>query len=166
MPGFGRAFLLQLTPLCKCRIDAGMKEVQSYPGCFVCGGRNPHGLKARFFYDGERAITELTATEAFEGYKGIFHGGIVASLLDEVMIKAILARDVYAVTAEITVRYRLPIPTGERIRFVGKIISRKGRLHNTEGETLGPDGTLYASAVGTYLEARPDLKTRLLQSLE
>ena len=143
-----------------------MKEVLSYPGCFVCGGRNSHGLKARFFYDGEYAVTELTATEAFEGYKGIFHGGIVASLLDEVMIKAILARDVYAVTAEMTVRYRLPVRTGELVRFAGKVISTKGRLITTEGEAIGEGGKLYASATGTYLEAKPDLKTRLLQSLE
>jgi len=143
-----------------------MKEVLSYPGCFVCGGQNTHGLKARFFYDGKHAIAELTATEAFEGYKGIFHGGIVASLLDEVMIKAILARDVYAVTAEMTVRYRLPIRTGELARFVGRIVSNRGRLFTTEGEAIGEGGKLYASATGTYFEAKPDLRAKLLQSIE
>ncbi len=143
-----------------------MKEVLAYPGCFVCGGQNAHGLKARFLYDGERAVTEVTATAAFEGYKGIFHGGVVASLLDEVMIKAILARDRYAVTAEMTVRYRLPIRTGDKVRFVGKVISNKGRLFTTEGEAVGEDGTLYASASGTYLEAKLTLKETLLQSLE
>ena len=142
-----------------------MKEVLSYPGCFVCGDRNIQGLRARFFHDGERAIAELIATEAFEGYKGIFHGGIVASMLDEVMIKAILALDIYAVTAEMTVRYRLPVQTGDRIRFVGRIIGRKNRLFTTEGEAIGDNGQLYASAAGTYLEALPALKARLMQSL-
>lgn len=111
-------------------------------------------------------MTELVATESFEGYKGIFHGGVVASLLDEVMIKAILARDIYAVTAEMTIRYRLPVRTGERIRFVGKVVNSKGRLYTTAGEAVGIDGTVYASATGTYLQAKPDLKEQLLQSLE
>ena len=143
-----------------------MKEVLSYPGCFVCGGKNLHGLKAKFLYDGEKAFTEFIATESFEGYKGIFHGGIVASLLDEVMIKAILARDIFAVTAEMTVRYHHPIRTGERTRFVGKVVDAKGRLYSTEGEAVGEDGTVYASATGRYLEAKPELKNELLQSLE
>ncbi|PWB71827.1 hypothetical protein C3F09_07415 [candidate division GN15 bacterium] len=143
-----------------------MKEVLSYPGCFVCGGRNAHGIKARFHYDGDCAFTEVTATEAYEGYKGIFHGGIVASLLDEVMIKAILARDIFAVTAEMTVRYRLPVRTGDVIRLVGRVVSSKGRLYMTEGEAVGVDGQVYATAAGTYLEAKPNLKADLLQSLE
>lgn len=143
-----------------------MKEVLSYPGCFVCGGKNLHGLKAKFYFDGEKAFTEFIAAESFEGYKGIFHGGIVASLLDEVMIKAILATEIFAVTAEMTVRYRLPVRTGEKIRFVGKVVSSKGRHFTTEGEAVSEDGTVYATATGIYLEARPNLKEQLLQSLE
>ncbi len=143
-----------------------MKEVLSYPGCFVCGAHNAHGIKAHFHFDGEHALTEVTATPEFEGYKGIFHGGIVASLLDEVMIKAILAHEIFAVTAEMTVRYRLPIRTGDIIRFVGKVVSHKGRLYSTEGEAVGKDGQVYATASGTYLEAKPDLKADLRQSLE
>jgi len=143
-----------------------MEEVLSYPGCFVCGGKNLHGLKAKFLYDGENAFAEFIATESFEGYKGIFHGGIVASLLDEVMIKTILARNIFAVTAEMTVRFRHPIRTGERIRFVGRVTESKGRLFSTEGEAVGDDGTIYATATGIYLEAKPNLKDELLQSLE
>jgi uncharacterized protein (TIGR00369 family) len=143
-----------------------MREVLSYPGCFVCGHKNLHGLKAKFYYDGEKAYTEFVASESFEGYKGIFHGGIVASLLDEVMIKAILACDVFAVTAEMTIRFRQPIRTGESIRFVGRIIGEKGRLYSTEGEAIGADGTVYATATGTYLEAKPKLRAELRQSLE
>ena len=122
--------------------------------------------KARFFYDGERAIAELTATEAFEGYKGIFHGGIVASMLDEVMIKAILARGVFAVTAEITVRFRNPVPIGGKLRLTGRVLQSRGRLYTTEGEAIGVDGTVFATASGTYLEARDELKSKLVQSLD
>ena len=76
-----------------------MKEVLKYSHCFVCGEKNDSGLKARFYYDGKQAASEVYAREQFEGYRGIYHGGIVSTLLDEVMIEAILALDRYAVTA-------------------------------------------------------------------
>jgi uncharacterized protein (TIGR00369 family) len=159
-------FFMPLTAAAKSCIQTDMKEIISYPGCFVCGSRNPHGLQAKFHFDGEQAVCEVVTTMAFEGYKGIYHGGVVASLLDEVMVKAILAHDVVAVTAEMTVRYIKPVRVGERIRFVGKITSHKGRHYTTVGEAVGEDGTKYATASGTYLEARPDMKQELKTSLE
>ena len=143
-----------------------MKEVLKYPGCFVCGDLNQSGLKARFFYDGDRAICEVKADVRFEGYRGIYHGGIIATLLDEVMIKAILAVDSYAVTAEMTVRYRAPVRIGDQLRFVGTVVRRKGRVFLTEGEaTVGPDQVV-ATATGKYIEARPEMREVLLQSIE
>jgi uncharacterized protein (TIGR00369 family) len=106
------------------------------------------------------------ATAKFEGYKGIFHGGIVASLLDEVMIKAILAHGIFAVTAEMTVRFQRPIHIGDHIRLAGNITSQKGRRYETAGKAIGDDGEIYATATGIYLEAKKDLKQELIPSLE
>ncbi len=143
-----------------------MKEIVSYKKCFVCGLQNAGGLKARFLFDGTQAFTEMTASEQFEGYQGIYHGGILATLLDEVMIKAILARGIFAVTAELTVRFKRPVTTGDRIRFSGKVTSVKGRLYATEGEAVGDDERPYATATGLYMEAKPELRDRLKTSVE
>lgn len=143
-----------------------MKEVAKYAHCFVCGDRNDHGLKARFFFDGEKAFTEIKAAEAFEGYSGIYHGGILATLLDEVMIKSILAGSVFAVTAELSVRYLAPVSVGDELIFTGWITRRKRRVYLAEGEARGRDGTLYATASGKYIEAKADLKQRLKASVE
>jgi uncharacterized protein (TIGR00369 family) len=143
-----------------------MKEILRYPKCFVCGEQNPSGLKAKFFEQDGAAVTEVVADSSFEGYKGIYHGGIISALLDEVMIKAILAQGIYAVTAEMTIRFRRPVAVGETLKFRGKIVSRRSRLFSTEGEVIGGDGTLCASATGKYVEAREDLRTRLVQSTE
>ncbi len=78
-----------------------MKEIVKYSGCFVCGDLNECGLRAGFYYDGRQAVAEVEVGRRFEGYRGICHGGIIAALLDEAMIKAILAIDRYAVTAEL-----------------------------------------------------------------
>ena len=141
-----------------------MKEIIRYPHCFVCGEHNPAGLQTKFFeHDGE-AVAEVVADPSFEGYKGIYHGGILSALLDEVMIKAILARGIFAVTAEITVRYHRPVAIGEKLKFRGRIVSQRRRLFETEGEVLGSDGSLCAGAIGKYVEARDNLKDRLVRS--
>lgn len=142
-----------------------MKEVLKYSNCFVCGDQNDHGLKAKFYYDGEKAITEVTAHGDFEGYRGIYHGGVISSLLDEVMIKAILAEEKYVVTVELTVRYFLPVRVGEKVRFTGKVTKRKGRVTFTEGEATGSDGQVFATATAKYVEAGEDLKGQLMKSI-
>jgi uncharacterized protein (TIGR00369 family) len=142
-----------------------MQEIIRYPNCFVCGENNSHGLKARFFWNGKEAVTEVTATEAFEGYRGIFHGGVIGSLLDEVMIKAILAQGIFVVTAEMTVRFHEPARVGEKLTFVGKIKHQRGRVWVTEGTACRADGTVIASSTGKYVEAREDLREELTRSL-
>lgn len=143
-----------------------MKEIAKYSRCFVCGDQNQHGLQARFFDDAGQAVTEVVSEAAFEGYKGIYHGGVIATLLDEVMIKAILAQGILAVTAEITVRYRRPVKTGEKLRFVGRIVRNRGRVYLTEGEAFGDDTTIYATAKGRYVEVSEDLRSCLAESIE
>ena len=166
-PGLSRAFFCpSLTPPGNLLIKETMKEVVKYSRCFVCGDENSHGLKARFFFDGKQATTSITAEEAFEGYRGIYHGGIIATLLDEVMIKAILAGDIYAVTAEITVRYHRPVSVGDKLNFAGRVTRSKGRIYFTEGEVVGNDGARYASATGKYIEAKPEMAARLVDSLD
>lgn len=143
-----------------------MDEIVRFSGCFVCGDKNPHGLNARFFWDGTNAITETLAIEQFEGYKGIYHGGIISTLLDEVMVKAILATGRYAVTAEITVRFLEPVRTGVRFRCIGRIVQQRGRLFHTTGEAVGEDGTVYARAEARFLEGNAELGQALRDSLE
>lgn len=138
-----------------------MKEVVKYANCFVCGDKNDHGLKARFFFDGAEASSEITATGDKEGYHGIFHGGIISTMLDEVMIKAILAQDIYVVTAEMNIRFLKPVMVGDKVRFTGRVTRSKGRVYFTEGEATGPNGDTFATATGKYIEAGGELKDML-----
>ena len=143
-----------------------MREVPKYHGCFVCGDKNACGLQARFFFDGEKVLTEAVADERFEGYCGIGHGGITAALLDEVMVKAVLAADVCAVTAEMTVRYHRPVYTGDKLFCTGRVVKQRGRAWFAEGEIVDADGRPFATATGKYIEAEEDFRRLLLRSLE
>jgi uncharacterized protein (TIGR00369 family) len=143
-----------------------MEEIPRYKGCFVCGDCNPHGLGARFYWDGRKACTDIVVMAEHEGYKGICHGGILASLLDEVMVKAILATHRFAVTAEINVRYVQPVRTGTHLHFVGQVVGTRGRLYRATSEATDSDGTVVARAEAKFLEGRSDLSIELKTSLE
>ncbi len=143
-----------------------MKEIAAYTGCFICGQKSRVGLKARFFFDGEKAFCDITADEEYAGYKDIFHGGIVAALLDEVMIKALLAEEIFSVTAEFTVRLKKPIYTGDRLRFEGWKTNQRGAVYFTEGMAVNQDGAVVAEATGRYIRPKTGLGDKLRESLE
>lgn len=142
-----------------------MSKIPSYSGCFVCGDKNEIGIKATFTFDGKSAITEVIASRLFEGYHGLYHGGILSTLLDEVMIKAILAQEIVSVTAEMTVRFIRPVHTDDHLRFRGWITRDRGRMIFTEGEVTDLDGQLLATAKGKYIQVKGDFKANLQRSL-
>jgi uncharacterized protein (TIGR00369 family) len=144
-----------------------MQEVAKYKDCFVCGDRNQAGLKARFYVqDDGSVVSELLPDERFQGYRDILHGGILAAMLDEVMIKTILAKGVFSVTAELAVKFKRPAKTGQRIRFTGRIVDENRRIFRTVGSAVNEEGQEVATAKATYLEAKGDLKSSLTASLE
>jgi len=142
-------------------------EVVSYAGCFVCGAENAQGLRLRFFWDGAVCRTSFTATEQFCGYQQLLHGGILGTIFDEVMIKAILAQGVIAVTGELTTRYLQPVKTGETLNFEARVSKRRGRLFLTEASARRESGELGASSTARYIEVADGvLKDQLLTSLD
>ncbi|MEZ5358731.1 MAG: PaaI family thioesterase [Candidatus Zixiibacteriota bacterium] len=143
-----------------------MKEIAKYKGCFVCGDENHIGLNAKFFFDGQKAVSEITADEKYAGYKNIFHGGIISTMLDEIMIKALLAEDLFVVTAEMTVRYKRPVFTGDVITFQGYKTGIKGPVYLTEGKAINQNGEIVAEATGKYLAPKTDLAGKLRDSVE
>lgn len=100
-----------------------------------------------------------------EGYAGVFHGGITATVLDEIMVKAILAQNEIAVTAEFSINYHAPIRTGDQISFWGEQTKRKGRLIFCEAGAE-VNGKLVATATGKYIVPEANLRDELQSSLE
>lgn len=65
---------------------------QPQSGCFACGPDHPHGLKLRLRADGHGSVmANWIPRKEWEGYQGIIHGGVVATVLDEAMCKAVAA---------------------------------------------------------------------------
>jgi acyl-coenzyme A thioesterase PaaI-like protein len=143
-----------------------MREVAKYKGCFVCGDDNQCGLKAHFYFDGVKVTTECEAERRFEGYANIYHGGITAALLDEVMIKALLAKEIFAMTVELTVRFHKAILIGQKLFLEGQLELQNGRLYIAKGKVRLENGEIAATAEGRYLKVKDEMKEQLLKSLD
>ena len=143
-----------------------MKLIQRYSHCFVCGDKNDIGLKIDFFYEEGKAKAEYTPTRNLEGYKHILHGGIVSTLLDEVMIKSILAKGILTVTSKIDVKFKKPAKIGDKLFLEGWIKKDKGKLVLAEGKAFKQDGNMIAVAQGTYFKVKGQMKELLNRSLD
>jgi uncharacterized protein (TIGR00369 family) len=116
--------------------------------CFVCGKENPEGLRLEFQLDEKSRSIETTwvPSERYQGYRGVLHGGMVATLLDEAVAKLSTLLGKPAVTAELSVRYLKPVPIGRPLRIRGQIAQEKLRLLLGEAEAILEDGSIAATA--------------------
>ena len=88
-----------------------MLDLQDNGMCFVCGPKNPIGLKLEFVLDDGKYITRFTPGAEHQGFLGITHGGIVSTVLDEVMARLVYVLGIKALTAEMTIRLKKPAIT-------------------------------------------------------
>ncbi|KPL04655.1 MAG: hypothetical protein AMJ73_04045 [candidate division Zixibacteria bacterium SM1_73] len=135
-----------------------MKPLKKYSQCFVCGDKNPSGLNVEFYLKDGKAVGEYTVQDHFQGYKNILHGGILSTLLDEVMIKSILAQDILTVTCEIKVRFKKPVKIGQRLFLEGKPTGDRGKILLAEGEIRDEDGEVVATAEGKFFRAEGEME--------
>ncbi len=129
--------------------------------CFACGSLNEHGLHLDLHLGERRSWTEVTLDPRFEGWVGITHGGIIATILDEVMAWALVAEENWGVTARMTIDYRRPIPIGTPIRGEGWIVRSRRRLVDTAGRIVDAQGTVLAEAEAIYVAADESRKQEL-----
>lgn len=101
---------------------------------------------------GDRVVLEHVTREEDAGWRHLVHGGLLMTLLDEVMTwAAILTFRQASVAAELTVRLKAPAPVGGKIRAEGWIVSAKSKLVVTEGRMVDEAGTVLATAAGKYM---------------
>ncbi|HWG19153.1 MAG TPA: PaaI family thioesterase [Terracidiphilus sp.] len=124
--------------------------------CFGCGRANDGGLHLEFFLTEDLQVVCMTKVgDAFEGPKGYVHGGIIATLLDETMSKAVRAHGLVAMTRHMEVDYQRPVPSTEEIRLEGRVTRNEGRKHWTEAAILNGEGKVLAHGKGLFIEVRP-----------
>jgi uncharacterized protein (TIGR00369 family) len=144
-------------------VRIGGRRIELAPhNCFACGTLNVHGLHLELHAGDDRCWVELSLADRFEGWEGIAHGGIVCTILDEVMAWALVDHDIWGVTARMQVEFRRPVPIGRPIRAEGRVTSARRRIVEAEGLILdAADGTLLARAQATFVGAPEARKAEL-----
>ncbi len=130
--------------------------------CFACGTLNPGGLQMPLHVEPGRCWSKFTLDARFEGWEGIAHGGIVSTILDEVMAWALVGGDDLGVTARLSVSFHQPVPLGIPIRAEGWITRERRRVFETAGHLVdATTGVELATASATYVAANALQKTEL-----
>ncbi len=126
-----------------------MPRLENRDTCFACGRQNPDGLQLPIVADEQGARFErYVIAERYQGWHGIVHGGIVATLLDELMAWSVKSRGYNTVTAEMSVRFRKPVPVGKEISGSGWITGEEGRIVYTKSRLVDSAGVVLAEATG------------------
>jgi uncharacterized protein (TIGR00369 family) len=133
-----------------------MRELPHTKSCFVCGEANIHGLRQRFETDSRVVRARFTPRAEHAGFQDVVHGGILATLLDEIMVWACAVNSQrFGFCAEMTVRYQRPAAPGEELLAKGELVAnRRGRVFEAKGELRNAAGEIIASATAKYMPIR------------
>jgi acyl-coenzyme A thioesterase PaaI-like protein len=122
--------------------------------CFVCGKDNPKGFKIQVRYlEAEMAAeTELSLPREFQGWADVIHGGILSTMLDELMAHAVWHFAGPGVTLSMEVRFHQPLKPDEPILVRGVLHTQNGSRRLAEGEIIRlADNTRIASGKSRFL---------------
>jgi uncharacterized protein (TIGR00369 family) len=118
--------------------------------CFGCGPHNDVGMKLRFRREDDQVHTTFHAKEGWEGPPGILHGGLQATLADEIGAWTVVGlKNRFGLTTSMNLRYYRPARIGEPIEASGRIVSDDGKIV-TVAVTLRQDGKRLLSGKISY----------------
>ena len=123
--------------------------------CFICGIDNPYGLVAPFYeMEDETVISLFKYQNIHQSYPGRVHGGLISAMLDEIAGRAIWITEpnTWAVTTQLNVKYRKPVPYDTPLKAKGQITRNTRRIFEAHSEILDMDGNVLAEAEVVYFK--------------
>ena len=128
-------------------------QAEAHPFCFVCSSSNPMGLALRYAPQPDGSVVaSFLGNCALEGYPGVLHGGVIASLLDGAMTSCLFAARCRGLTVELNVRYHANVASAEDAQLRAWLESSRHGLFQLRAE-LRQNGTVKASAAGKFMLA-------------
>lgn len=119
-------------------------ELDDY--CFACGKKNERGLRLNVETMEGSSRASINFPRYMQGYNGIVHGGLVATVLDELAIYAGMSLGRQYATGEIKIRYKKPVRTGYEYIVEGKVIEDKDKVVTAESILRDSEHVIYAHA--------------------
>ncbi len=143
-------------------------ELPHTAGCLVCGPGNPKGFRLRLFVDPETGVvvTRFAAKIEQIGFEGVAHGGVIATVMDEVMVwAASWSGKRFCLCGEMTVRYRRRTEVGQVLICSGQVESMRSKLISTIAAAADESGRVIATATGKYVPLSDEDNRKFLQTL-
>ena len=122
--------------------------------CFACGTANPKGLDLHFYRSGDTICTDITLDKYYMGWENMAHGGIISTLLDEVMSWTIIYfKKVFFVTRRMEIKYIQPVPIDIPLTAKGRLMEdmRKPFI-GVKAEVCNNEGLILAKSTGRFAE--------------
>ncbi len=121
--------------------------------CFACGINNPTGFQARFYEtDSKECVAVFKTQDLQQSFTGRTHGGVISAMLDETIGRSIwcIEDGAWAVTVELNIRYRVPVPLEAEMKCVGRVTRNTRKVFEGTGEVILEDGTVLCEAWGKF----------------
>ena len=132
-----------------------LNDTTDYQRCFACGQRNPYGIHMVFRREDNTIVSDFSPREAYQGFPGILHGGIVAVVLDEALNRTSLLAEqpAWTMTGRLDIRYRRYVPYGPLLRVRATLGMQRRRMTQASGRlTLAADeSVVFAEAQGSFM---------------
>jgi len=127
------------------------KNIGEY-NCFACSPYNNGGLHLEFWEDGDEIVTKWNPERHYEGWIGVLHGGIQATLLDEVGGWVVMLKlKTTGVTSEMNVQYLKPVKVGKgELTIRGRVVAEEGRIATIAASLFNAAGEECAKATLSY----------------
>jgi acyl-coenzyme A thioesterase PaaI-like protein len=141
-----------------------LNDRSGYQACFGCGARNTEGLQLHFHRTGDEIWAEHTPDERFQGFPGVLHGGVIATMLDETLSRAAVFAGKWMMTARLEIRYRRAAPVGRPLRVSARPTQVRARMVSARGEVRLADepDVLLAEAEGVFLPITEDYEREMI----
>lgn len=125
----------------------------AHNGCFICDPRVPTGLKAIWYGrpDKVSAYGTVTLDLSHQGPPAHAHGGISASILDDILGACAWYAGHRAMTAKLLVNYRQPVPLFAELHVEGRVSRVDGRKAYLVGEIRSAEGKILVDAEALFV---------------
>ena len=134
-------------------VKINIQKPQGYH-CFACGTANPIGLNLQFYRLGDAVYSEIALEKNHEGWENMAHGGIVSTLLDEVMSWTIMYfKKTFLVTRKMEVKYIRPVLIGTPLVIKGEVMDDLSPPKvKARAEIRDDEGNLLVRSLGEFIE--------------
>jgi len=137
--------------------------------CFICGIKNPAGLKAKFYeMENGDLVGIFAGADMHQSYPNRMHGGVSSALLDETIGRAMMVQEpnCWGVTVELNLKYKKPVPLNEELKVVARIVRNSRKIFEGEGEIILNNGEVAVTAYAKYVKMPLNKISEELENIE